>query len=222
MKTTRSQKLQRTDWRVYVILDPRQLPDDRDLLETAQLALRGGAGVLQLRNKHADARTLVEQAEALQDLCDGFDALFVVNDRLDVALAAGADGVHLGPDDIPIERARAIAPEMVIGASAGSLERAKLLEEQGADYLGVGAIFDAHPSKPNASEPRGPQILASLAGELDLPMVGIGGITSKNAAQVAAAGAAGVAVIREVVASDAPEEAARALLEAVELGGRTQ
>jgi thiamine-phosphate pyrophosphorylase len=222
MKTkTRSEKLERTDWRVYVILDPRRLPAGRDLLETAQFALRGGAGVLQLRNKDADARTLVEQAEALQDLCDGYDALFIVNDRLDVALAAGADGVHLGPDDIPIDRVRAIAPELVIGGSAGTLERAQLLEEQGADYLGVGAIFNAHPSKPNASAPRGPQILAQVTAEIDLPVVGIGGITVQNADQVAATGAAGVAVIREVVASDQPEQSARALRDAVDQGHRS-
>lgn len=213
--TSRHEKLERADWRVYVILDPARLPAGTDLLDTAQRALRGGAGVLQLRDKQSDAGTLVERAQALQDLCDGHDALFIVNDRLDIALAAGADGVHLGPNDIPIGRARQIAPDLLIGGSAGTLERAQALAEQGADYLGVGAIFNAHPSKPDASAPRGPQVLAEITGELDIPIVGIGGITADNAAQVTRAGAAGVAVIRAVVANDDPERAARRLLESL-------
>ncbi len=213
--TSQQEKLERVDWRVYVILDPAKLPKGADLLETAQRALRGGAGVLQLRDKESNARTLVERAQALQDICDGHDALFIVNDRLDIALAAGADGVHLGPHDVPIESARQIAPELLIGGSAGTLERAQALAEQGADYLGVGAIFNAHPSKPDASAPRGPQVLAEITGELEIPIVGIGGITADNAAQVTRAGAAGVAVIRAVVASDDPEASARRLLESL-------
>jgi thiamine-phosphate pyrophosphorylase len=218
MKATRDEKLERTDWRVYVIVDPRRLPVGRDLFECAQLALRGGAGAIQLRNKQAGARTLIEQSKALQELCDGFDALFIVNDRLDVALAAGADGVHLGPDDIPVNCAREIAPDLVIGASAGSVELASRLVDEGADYLGVGAIFDAHVSKPNASMPRGPQILATLTDRFELPVIGIGGITAANAAQITAQGAAGVAVIRAVVSSDTPEAATRALRAAVDSG----
>jgi thiamine-phosphate pyrophosphorylase len=216
--SSRQEKLERTDWRAYVILDPRFLHKERDLLETAQLALRGGAGVLQLRNKESDAQTLVEQAQALQDLCDGYDALFIVNDRVDVALAAGCDGVHLGPHDIPVERARAIAPDLVIGSSAGTAEVSKFLQGQGADYLGVGAIYDAHPSKPDASAPRGPQTVALVTSQVEIPVVGIGGITADNAAAVSAHGAAGVAVIRQVVASDDPEAATRALRQAVDRG----
>lgn len=217
---SREEKLERADWRAYVILDPRALPEGQDLLETAQRALRGGAGVVQLRDKASDAKTLVERAEALKDICDGYDALFVVNDRLDVALAAGADGVHLGPNDIPVDRARRAAPDLIIGASAGTLTRAAALAEQGADYLGVGAIYDAHTSKPDASAPRGPAVIAQITAELELPVIGIGGITAQNAAPVSDAGAAGVAVIREVVASDDPEAATRRLRDAVDEGVR--
>jgi thiamine-phosphate pyrophosphorylase len=215
MKATRDQKLQRTDWRVYVVLDPAQLVEGAGLLETAQLALRGGAGVVQLRDKTSDASALVERAAALQDLCDGYDALFVVNDRLDVALAAGCDGVHLGPHDLPVDAARRLAPELIIGGSAGNFERAQQLIEQGADYLGVGAIFDAHSSKADASAPRGPRVIRQLASKVDIPIVGIGGVTADNAAQVIDAGASGVAVIREVVASDDPEAATRRLMDVV-------
>lgn len=218
MKASRNQKLERADWRVYVVLDPAALAPNADLMEIARGALRGGAGVLQLRDKQASGREMVERAEALQDLCDGYGALFIVNDRLDVALAADCDGVHLGPEDIPVGDARRVAPEMVIGASAGTLERARALEGQGADYLGVGAVYDAHSSKPDASAPRGPQVIAEICGQVSLPVVGIGGISRDTAGAVAAAGAAGVAVIREVVGSEEPERAARALLSAVEKG----
>src|SRR5699024_8281296 len=97
------------------------------LIEVARQALRGGAGVVQLRDKISSGRALLERACTLQDLCDGFDALFIVNDRVDVALASGADGVHLGPNDIPVDVARRIAPDLIIGASAGDAIRARQL-----------------------------------------------------------------------------------------------
>lgn len=218
MKATYADKCERADWRVYVIVDPDKLPGEADLMETARLALRGGAGVVQLRDKQSDARRLVERAQALQDLCDGYDALFIVNDRLDVALAAGADGVHLGPQDVPVDAARTIAPELIIGGSAGALERAERLQAKGADYVGVGAIYEARASKTDASEPQGPAVIQKMSANLDIPVVGIGGITAETAPRVVRAGAAGVAVIREVVASDRPEHATRRLLEAVDRG----
>jgi thiamine-phosphate pyrophosphorylase len=225
----RRDKLKRADWRVYAILDPRALgpessgqgarADEIDaLIETARRALRGGAGVVQLRDKASSGRRLVARGRLLQDLCDGFDALFIVNDRIDVALACGADGVHLGPEDISVEEARRIAPQLIIGASAGDAARARELAGQGADYLGVGAIYDAQPSKADASAPRGPRVLAEVAAAVDIPIVGIGGVSAQNASEVVAHGAAGVAVIREIMAAADPEMAARRLLDAVEDG----
>ncbi|AWV90163.1 thiamine phosphate synthase [Bradymonas sediminis] len=230
--TSRRDKIERTDWRVYLIADPSALSAERvgaaagqtdkdrrfsAILDVVRAALRGGAGVVQLRDKSATSRELVEYGRALQDVCDGFGALFVVNDRIDVALACGADGVHLGPKDIEVSEARRIAPRLVIGASSGDAEGARALVEGGADYLGVGAVYEARASKADASAPRGPGVLAEVRGAIgeSVPMVGIGGVNVQNAAQVAAHGASGVAVIREIVAADEPELAARGLLQAV-------
>jgi thiamine-phosphate diphosphorylase len=204
------------DWRLYVILDPRALPDDRDLCETARATLAGGAGILQLRDKESGGERLVERSRRLQEICEEHGAAFVVNDRLDVALAAGADGVHLGPGDVPVEEARRVAPELMIGGSAGTVDRAGQLVEQGVDYLGSGAVYDAEPSKPDASDPRGPEAVGRVASSVDVPVVGIGGITAENAGAVVQAGADGVAVIRAVVGRTDAERAARRLRRTVE------
>lgn len=212
---SRSSSLEQARWRLYAILDPAALLPGASLLEVAEAALRGGAGVLQLRDKQHTARELVEMARALTSLCERYQALCIVNDRLDVALAAGAHGVHLGPHDIPVEAARRLAPELVIGASAGDEQVAARLVAQGADYLGVGAIFEARPSKADASAPRGVEVLARVRAAVTVPLVGIGGISLENAAQVIEAGADGIAVIRAVCGQPEPEDAARALLEAM-------
>lgn len=205
------------DWSVYVILDPGQLPGGRASIEdVAEAALRGGAGVLQLRDKRSSTRELVEVSRALTIRCRAYGAIFVVNDRLDVALAAGADGVHLGPSDLRVGDARRIAPGLVIGASAGTVEDARRHAIEGADYLGVGAIYDAHASKADASAPRGAKVVTAIREEVDVALVGIGGITAKNAGDVIAAGADGVAVIREVLAAEDPREATAALLASVQ------
>lgn len=203
------------DWSVYVILDPRMLPEGRTLAETARAALEGGAGVLQLRDKQSYGRALVDRAKALAQMCGRHDACFIVNDRLDVALASGAAGVHLGPDDISPADARRVAPGLIIGGSAGTPELARDYLDAGVDYLGVGAMFDARASKPDASSPRGPSALSEIRALTERPLVGIGGITSTNAAEVVRAGADGVAVIREVVAAPDPTAAVSNLHDAV-------
>lgn len=199
------------DLRVYVILDPEHLSPGADLMSVARATLEAGAGVIQLRDKRSTSRELLEEARALAALCREHGALFIVNDRLDIALASGADGAHLGPDDLPIADARrlsaAIAPDFILGGSAGSVEQARALVEAGADYLGVGAVFEARPIKPDASAPRGPAIVRAVTDAVTVPVVGIGGITADNAPEVTAAGAAGVAVIREIVASPDPHAA---------------
>jgi len=229
----RREKIEGADWRVYVVADPAALSPQRvasapgntpgerrfeALREVVHAALRGGAGVVQLRDKSATSRELVAYGCALKKLCAGFGALFVLNDRIDVALACGADGVHLGPEDIDVAQARRIAPDLVIGASSGDAEGARERVLSGADYLGVGAIYEARPSKADASAPRGPAVLSEVRAAIgaSVPMVGIGGIDLANAAEVAAHGASGVAVIRQVVGADAPEMAVRALWAAVD------
>jgi thiamine-phosphate pyrophosphorylase len=206
------------DFSVYVILDPRAIPAGREPLEVAEAALRGGAGVLQLREKRPDITddARLRLAARLAALCAEYDAAFIVNDRLDIAREVGADGVHLGPGDMPVDEARRRAPSLVIGGSAGTPARAAALEEQGADYLGCGAVYRAAPSKPDASDPRGPAFLQKIRARVSIPIVGIGGIDAGNAAAVIERGADGVAVIRSVVSSDDPEAATRELRAVVE------
>jgi len=199
---------------VYAILDPSSLPDPDHWEEATAAVLSAGVGVVQLRDKQASAAELVHRARRLTELCDAHGALCVVNDRLDVALAAGAHGVHLGPHDIPIADARRVAPALLIGASAGSPERAAQLVSEGADYLGVGALYDARASKANASSPRGPDLVREVHEVVDVPVVGIGGITAERIPEVRAAGASGVAVIRAIFAQSDPGAAASTLLHA--------
>jgi len=142
--------------------------------------------------------------------------LLIVNDRLDVALAADADGLHVGPDDLPVAMARRLLrPGMVLGASAGTVEEAVAAERDGADYLGVGAVFEARGSKADAGAPVGPERVRAIRAAVQIPIVGIGGIKAENAASVVEAGADGVAVITGVVAAPDIAVAAARLVEVV-------
>jgi thiamine-phosphate pyrophosphorylase len=199
---------------VYVITD-RALARGRDEVAIARAALRGGATALQLRGKQQDARPLCELGRALLRATREAGALLIVNDRLDVALAIGADGVHLGQDDLPCAEARRIAgPGLLIGVSAESPRLAAAAERDGADYLGTGSVY-ATSSKADAGEPIGLAGLAEVVAATRLPVVAIGGIGPANAAACVAAGACGVAVISAVVAAEDPEAAARELARVV-------
>lgn len=201
---------------VYAIIDPAQLEDEAKFLEVTRAVLNGGAGYVQLRDRSSTSREVFERARAMAPICREADVPFIVNDRLDIALASEADGVHLGPDDVPISAARqVVGPDFIIGASAGTLERALSVEAAGADYLGVGAIFEARPSKADASAPRGVQIISEIAQKIEIPIIGIGGIDHENARSVIDAGAQGVAVIRALLKAADPEEAARRLCELI-------
>jgi len=180
----------------------------RTLEEQARLALEGGATALQLRYKEASSRRLYDEALIFRRLCDAFGALFIVNDRLDVALASGADGVHLGRADLPVSAARRLVPRgFVIGASARTAEAACLFEEQGADYLGVGALFPTK-TKTDAAV-IGVEGLRRVCRATALPCVAIGGISAGLVRELLDAGAVGAAVSSAVVAADDIREAAR-------------
>lgn len=207
--------LKDVDWRLYMILDPSALEPGVDPLWIAQEALAGGAGVLQLRDKRSSARASVSLARALARICASAGVPFIVNDRLDVAIISGADGVHLGPKDLRVDDARALAPGLIIGASAGDPIRALELESQGADYLGCGAVFDATASKPDASPARGVHFITQVRELVSIPVVGIGGITIDNGASVIKAGADGIAVIRAISEHENPREATRLLLQSL-------
>ena len=178
----------------------------------AERAVNGGATMIQLRLKDADARTLVEVAKALVRALPRVPV--IVNDRLDVALVAGAAGVHVGPDDLPAAAVRRLVPEgFVVGASVGS--DAEIVLARGADYVGIGPLYETA-SKPDAGRAIGPVAFARLAKACRIPAVAIGGIDASNAGAAMRAGAAGVAVIRAVFGAPDPEGAARVIRAAVD------
>ena len=191
--------------RVLAITD--DLRDGRaGLVARAVAAVQGGATMVQLRLKDVDGRTLVEVARAL---VDALPVPVLVNDRADVALAAGAAGVHLGADDVPPRALRAVLPAgFIIGASVGSDD--ELSQAVGADYVGIGPVH-ATASKSDAGEAIGVETFARLARLSGLPAVAIGGVTAENAPALMAAGARGVAVIRAIFAEADPTAAARSL-----------
>jgi len=193
---------------LYVITEPAL----RDPVESVRLVLEGGARLVQLRAKHATARELAQMGQAIRALTRRYGALFIVNDRLDIALAVEADGVHLGQDDLPVPLARKLAGDaFIIGVSAETLEEAQRAEAEGADYLGVGPMF-ATTTKPDAGVPVGPERLRAIKQVVSIPVYGIGGITSQNAPLVMQAGADGVCVISAIIGAPDPTEATRQLL----------
>ncbi|MDI6872717.1 MAG: thiamine phosphate synthase [Actinomycetota bacterium] len=190
----------------------------RDHIDVVRAALAGGADAVQLRDKEAAGGELYRLAlEALELVREsGGGPLFLVNDRVDVALAAGADGVHLGQEDLPASVARNIlGAGAVLGVSAGSVEEALAAEREGADYLGVGPVFPT-PSKPDAGEPLGLEGLRAIRRAVGLPLVAIGGINEENLEGVFEAGADGIAVISAVASAWDMEEAVRRLRRAVD------
>ena len=194
---------------LYVVTDAK-LSLGRPEQLVAGLAAAGGAGVIQLRDKEASTRLLYEKALVIKKELTG-KAIFIVNDRLDVAQAVDADGVHLGQEDLPAAVARRIlGTKKIIGVSVGNVEEAIRAEDDGADYLGASAVF-ATPTKTDARA-IGLKGLEAICRAVSIPVVGIGGINKSNAWQIIAAGAAGVAVVSAVVSASDVTLAAAELL----------
>lgn len=184
----------------------------RSVVEVVEAALGAGAPAVQLRNKGESARALHEVGGVIRALTDRSSALFFVNDRLDVALSLGADGVHLGPDDIPVPAARAVAPEgFLIGYSSDDPDEARMAVGEGADYIGCGAVYRTS-TKGDAGAAIGVEGLARVARAIEAPVVGIGGIDEGRVAEVAACGAAGVAVVGAVMRASDVATSVRRLL----------
>jgi thiamine-phosphate pyrophosphorylase len=212
---------QPVDYSLYVITD-RRTAGGRPLVEVVQGAIRGGATVIQLRLKESSTREMLSLGHQLHELTRRAGLPLIVDDRVDVALALQAEGVHLGQEDMPAEVARRlIGPDRILGVSARSVPEAKEAELAGADYLGVGDIFGTT-SKPDAGAPIGLQRFAEIVSSVSIPVVGIGGITLENAALVMQSGAAGVAVISAVIGAPDPEAAARRLRQITLTGGRNE
>ena len=203
------------DLRLNAIVDPERV-GGHDLADLALRFARGGATLIQLRDKVSETRKLVEEARAIKQVLTPFGVPFVVNDRVDVALAAGADGVHLGQEDMSIAQARdLLGPVPFIGLSIKTVEQARAAPLGILDYVGIGGVFGTT-SKQNVSRPIGPGGLARIVGVFrerigNFPTCGIAGINAGNAAQVIAAGADGVSVISALSLAPDPTAAAREL-----------
>jgi thiamine-phosphate pyrophosphorylase len=203
------------DLTLYVLVDPTRA-NDRPLEEIAAAAARGGATLIQLRDKSGETRTLVEEATAIKRSLVGSGVPILVNDRVDVVLAAGADGVHLGRDDLdPITARRLLGPRAIIGATVRADADVAALAPGAIDYVCIGGVF-ATTSKDNPDPPIGVHGLAHLARLVrermpGMPVGAIAGIDEGNAGEVMRAGADGVAVVSAVTAAGDPEAAARRL-----------
>jgi thiamine-phosphate pyrophosphorylase len=198
---------------LYVIIDTQALKE-RGHVEAAAQAIHGGASVIQLRDKLTSKKELLPVAKQLNDLCAEHKVLFIVNDHLDLALATGADGLHLGQDDLPVNVARKLlAMDKIVGISARTVPDALKAEADGADYIAVGSMY------PTASKEEatvvGLERLRQVKQAVSLPIVAIGGINQDNAAEVMAAGASAVAVISATLQAKDMERATRQLANAI-------
>ena len=208
-------KLRNIDYSLYLVTD-RGLARGRSTLEIVKAAVDGGATVVQLREKDCPTLEFIEQALAIKDLLQARRIPLIINDRLDVAQAVRADGVHLGQTDMPLDMAKGILGDsMLIGISTESIEDAIAAEKGGADYLGVSPIY-ATPTKTDTAPPLGLAGLRQIRKAVRLPLVGIGGLNRENSADVIRSGADGVAVVSAIVAADDPEAAARMLRRIIE------
>jgi len=199
---------------LYAIIDTQALKG-RSHIEAATEIIRGGAEVIQLRDKLSSKKELLHIAQQLKKLCAEHNVLFIVNDYLDLALAADADGLHLGQDDIPTRTARKLLPiDKILGISARTIELATAAQSEGADYLGVGAMYPT--STKETAVVVGLERLRQIRQAVSLPLVAIGGITKDNASEVMAAGASSVAVISAILQAESPQEAARQIADKLE------
>jgi thiamine-phosphate pyrophosphorylase len=210
----------RIDLRLNAIVDPERAGGHR-LADLARACARGGATLVQLRDKHSATRAMIEEARAIKKVLANSGVPFVVNDRVDVAMAAGADGVHLGQEDMAVEDARQLlGPDAIVGLSIKSVAEADAAPLALIDYVGSGGVY-VTASKQQNNPPIGPAGLARIIAALrrrapDLPVCGIAGIDANNAGEVIAAGADGVAIISALSLTSDPAAAARTLRDIVD------
>ncbi|HIS26983.1 MAG TPA: thiamine phosphate synthase [Candidatus Pullilachnospira intestinigallinarum] len=197
------------DLLLYAVTDRTWL-GEHTLYEQVEAAIRGGATFVQLREKKLDQESFLAEARKIQALCRRYGVPFVINDNVEIAREIGADGVHVGQSDMKARDVRSIlGQDKIIGVSAQTVEQALLAQKQGADYLGVGAVFPTG-SKDDAVEVDH-QVLARICQAVDIPVIAIGGITADNVVSLKGSGICGVAVISAIFAKPDVEEAARSL-----------
>ena len=197
--------------RLYLVTDENCLPPGRYLFDAVEEALKAGVTLVQYREKNGMGKDMLEKARRLKALCHRYNVPLLVNDRLDIALLSGADGVHLGQDDIPVAEARRLTgEEFIIGATAHNVQEALAAEAAGADYLGCGAVFATATKKDTV--PLGLQGLREIRKAVRIPIVGIAGVTAENYPQVMETGADGAAVVSGILGADDITETVRRFL----------
>lgn len=212
-------KLSPSDLRLYAVTDRRALSAGVTLAQAVEAALDGGVTCLQLREKEASAGEILALARTLLPLCRARRVPLLINDRVDIALAAGADGVHLGQDDLPLPEARALlGPDRILGATAHTVEEALRAQAEGADYLGVGAMFPTG-TKTNTI-PTSADTLKAICAAVSIPVVAIGGVTAQNLPTLAGTGIAGAAMVSAIFSQSDLTAAARTLRAAADLAAR--
>lgn len=198
------------DLSLYLVTD-RSLSLGRSTVDIVRAAVDGGATCVQLREKECSTRQFVAEARAVREVLAGTGVPLIINDRLDVALAVGADGVHLGQTDMHIADARrVVGSSMLIGISAECVEDAVRAEAEGADYVGISPVFST-PTKTDTAPALGLEGVAAIRAAVSLPLVGIGGVKPENAAEILRAGCDGVAVVSAIVSAPDPQRAASEL-----------
>jgi thiamine-phosphate pyrophosphorylase len=189
--------------------------DARDFVKDVDAALRGGVSMVQLREKELGTRDFFDLAREMRQLTDRYGVPLVINDRLDIALACGADGLHIGQGDLPVQAVRRVAGKrLFVGVSCGSILEAEAAEAEGADYIGVGPVFQTG-SKSDAGAALGTETLARIIRSVAIPTVAIGGITVNDVPCVLRAGAAGIAVISAILQKEDKAGAASELKEKI-------
>lgn len=202
-----------TDFTLYLVTDRRWL-GERTLWDGVEEAIRGGATLVQLREKKISSKEYFELAQRVKEVTDRHGIPLIINDRIDIAMAIDADGVHLGPEDLPIPIARKLLGDgKIIGSSAASVDEALLFQAQGADYLGVGAVFPTATKR--GTEKVGLDDLREIKSAVRIPVVAIGGIKAENAKPVMETGVDGVAVVSAIMDQTDIREAVRQLLSLV-------
>lgn len=203
-------KIEAKQLRLYAVTDRAWAADEDALMDQIAAAIDGGAGIVQLREKHLDHDAFLQEARRFVALCREKGVISIINDAVDIAAAAGADGVHVGQSDLAAGRAREVlGPDKLIGVSAHSVEEALAAQAAGADYLGVGAAFVTG-TKTDAA-PISRETIRAITAAVDIPVVAIGGINRENITELAGCGLDGVAVVSALFAQKDVEAAAREL-----------
>ena len=194
---------------LYAVTD-RRWTGEKTLYQQVEEALEGGVTFVQLREKELDQEHFVQEARQLKELCHKYNVPFIINDNVEIALEVGADGVHVGLEDRPVSEIRALAgPDFIIGATTKTVEQAQEAQRQGADYLGIGAVFPSS-TKTNALRITNEQ-LRIIRSSVNIPAVAIGGLTLENMDEVAGSGVDGVALVSAIFGAQDICEASRAL-----------